>query len=171
MADTDEQDLFAQLERFPGDEATRMVYADWLEQHGYEILARFVRGDDDTAVVSVSNLRWRANTSRARLVCDRPTCPGAWDRLVTTEHARVRRCTACHEFAVYCGSSQEASTAGSSRLVVAFDPHQREAMARVFERQRYPWRYGTYNPPPPGTRMPEYQDPYATAVAALGPDE
>lgn len=170
MADDDEPELLAQLERVPSDEATRMVYADWLEQHGHEVLAGFVRGHDDETVVSVSNLRWRAITSRAKLVCDRSPCPGTWDGLVTTEHARVRRCTECHRFAVYCGSKQEASRAGSSRLVAAFDPHQREAMAQVFDNRRHPWRHGTYNPPPPGTPM-SYVDPYVAALTAVEPDE
>lgn len=173
MADHHEPDLFAALAQHPGDESTRMVYADYLEQHGYTKLARFVRGELDPSVAGVSDLRWRAITSRAPVACDAADCPRTWDRLAVTEQARVRRCLKCDRFAVYAGHPGEASRAGNDRrLIAVFDVRERDALLKAFDRARHPWKYGTYNPPPPGTYDPPPKPPpYHAAVDILEPDE
>ena len=172
MSDSDEPDLFAVLAQNPADESTRMVYADWLEEHGYEQLARFVRGDLHPGIVKVSDLRWRAITSRAPVQCERKDCPRTWDRLKPTNHARVRHCLKCDQFAVYCGHKREAASVGRDRrLLPVFDVRDREALVKDYDYGRHPWKYGTYNPPPPGTPMPPPKPPLQAATDALDPDE
>jgi uncharacterized protein (TIGR02996 family) len=172
VSESDEPELFATLAQNPADESTRMVYADFLEQHGYDKLARFVRGQLDPAVVNVSDLRWRAITSRAPVQCERKDCPKTWDRMATTETFRIRHCLKCDHYAVYCGRPREAATAGGDRrLVVVFDVRDKDALVKAYDHARHPWKYGTVNPPPPGYSAPPPKPPLQAALDALDLDE
>ena len=170
MDETTELTLLAAVQQAPGDDSARMVYADWLEQHGHDVLARFVRGTIEPEVAAISNVEWRAITSCDKLSCDRPDCPGTWNRLELTEKTRIRRCPTCTGCALYCKSHDEASKAGWARLSVVLDPENHERAAKAFDRARYPWRYGTYNPPPPGSPLPPYKPPYQEALESLDED-
>ena len=170
MDDTTEPTLLAAVQQVPGDDSARMVYADWLEQSGHDVLARFVRGTIAPEVFAISNVEWRAITSCAKLSCELPECPGTWNRLAPTERTRIRRCSQCRACAVYCKSPDEASKAGWARLPVVLDPHPHGKIEKAFDRARYPWRYGTYNPPPPGSPMPPRKEPFEEACDALDPE-
>jgi uncharacterized protein (TIGR02996 family) len=171
MDETTEPTLLAAVQQRPSDDSARMVYADWLEQHGHDVLARFVRGTIEPAIAAISNVEWRAITSCDKLSCELPECPGTWNRLDLTARTRIRRCAKCLACAVYCKSPDEASKAGWSRLPAVLDPQDHEKIAKAFDRARYPWRYGTYNPPPPGSPMPPRKEPFQEASEALDPDD
>ena len=170
MDDDTEPTLLAAVQQAPGDDDARMVYADWLEQNGHDLLARFVRGVIETDVTAISNVEWRAITSCAKVHCSTPYCPGTWNRLGLTAQARIRNCPQCRYCAVYCKSPDEASKAGWGRLPAALDQDPRGKIDKAFDRARYPWRYGTYNPPPPGSPEPPRKEPFVDASEALDPE-
>lgn len=170
MDDTTEPTLLAAVQQAPADDAARMVYADWLEQHGHDVLARFVRGAITPDVAAVSNVEWRAITSCAKLSCELPDCPGTWNRLAPTARAQIRRCSKCASCAVYCTSPGEASKAGWKRLPAVLDPQPHDQIEKAFDRARHPWRYGTYNPPPPGSPMPPRKEPFEEASEVFDPE-
>ncbi|HEY5934175.1 MAG TPA: TIGR02996 domain-containing protein [Kofleriaceae bacterium] len=170
MDDDTEPTLLAAIQQAPGDDDARMVYADWLEQHGHDVLARFVRGAIDPGVAAISNVEWRAITSCAKLSCDLPDCPGTWNRLGLTAKTRIRSCPKCYSCAIYCKSPREASSAGWKRLPAVLDPQSHTKIEKAFDQARYPWRYGTYNPPPPGSPQPPRKEPFEEASEALDPE-
>jgi uncharacterized protein (TIGR02996 family) len=93
-----EHELLAALRERPDDETTRGVYADWLEQHGHLMRARFVRDDalDPKRLVKESTAAWRAITSRATVImCWSETCPRRWHLLRPTPDENVRSCGEC----------------------------------------------------------------------------
>ena len=166
MDDEAESRLLAELRKQPGDEGTRLVYADWLDQHGHAQLAEFVRGNEAN-IASISNLEWRAITSCTKLECERSGCPRTWNKLATTDRTRIRRCTECDQFPLYCAKPSEADRAGWKRIVIAFDIVDRPVLERHYDRGVHPWKYGTYNPPPPGTPLPPPKPPFETALEVL----
>lgn len=113
----------------PGDEATRLVFADWLEENG-DWRAEFLRLDCALRAPPAEqprppDLQARWQELRARLspswrtVLGRPAlencdsrflfqCPERWDNLAPTAVAAVRFCQACRERVYYCSSIEEA---------------------------------------------------------------
>ena len=144
-----------------------MVYADWLEQHGEILRAKFVRGE--VAGEAAGTPAWRAITSRVKLVCDKPACPGTWDRLHPTEEALVRSCTTCANVGVYCTVPRQATDAIETRLVVAVDadPAKQAEFEKAIDYGRHPYKYRTMNPPPPGYVMPAPPPPLQRARNVL----
>jgi uncharacterized protein (TIGR02996 family) len=64
--DAVETDFVEALRKNPGDTATRQVYADWLEQHGFDLRAEYMRspqslGFGDSRVRADSRTRHPAN--------------------------------------------------------------------------------------------------------------
>jgi uncharacterized protein (TIGR02996 family) len=169
VMDETEAQLLAALRDAPGDEATRALYADWLEQHGFGVRARFVRGEEVEAIGEVSDEGWRAITSRAKLCCEREACLGSWERLAATSESRVRACSVCERCPVYCVHVGEARVAGRRAHPAALDVMARRAMEiAIVEASVPPMTKVGWNPPSPRmrVRLPDPQ-PLVTACELL----
>ncbi len=112
------------------DEASRAVYADWLEQHGHENRAEFLRAQVavsrmtpvDAAFPAATarvrelarsiNVEWRMRISRPAVedckVAREFTCGVDWAELAPTEDPKLRTCTRCRESVHYCTTETEA---------------------------------------------------------------
>ena len=125
----------------PGDEAWRLVFADWLEENG-DWRAEFVRLDCSLRALPADEPRppdvqarwaelrarlspsWRTVLGRATVEnCDnfRFRCPERWDNLAPTPVAAVRFCDACRERVYFCGSIEEAREHARQGHCVAVD--------------------------------------------------
>jgi uncharacterized protein (TIGR02996 family) len=134
-----------------GDQPSREVYADWLEDHGHAPEAEFVRvqqalvamapeADDFEPcsarlreLASTLDFRWRARV--ARPVIERcPTeiprapnvvfdfrCPKEWGNLAPTEREDRRFCGACKRHVHYCRTVPEARDHAARGECVALD--------------------------------------------------
>lgn len=133
-----EHELVTALRRDPRDAETRQVYADWLEQHGFETRAKFLRieggaADEAEREVVLHALAaetpldrlWRAVTSRAPLECDAVNfayhCPKRWDALTPTRSDVVRHCSVCAKPVYFCATLDEVRARGARRECVAID--------------------------------------------------
>jgi uncharacterized protein (TIGR02996 family) len=129
------------------DEASREVYADWLEEHGHPREADFVRTQqalialkpDDVAfrpqTQRLSQLaesvdpRWRRRVARPAIEnCAREDvprfsfkCPKEWGSLAPTDKHDVKFCTACEKSVYYCTSVPEARDRAARGECVALD--------------------------------------------------
>jgi uncharacterized protein (TIGR02996 family) len=105
-SDRDEQRMLSDLRTSPGDLLLRMVYADWLEDHGELSRAAFVRGTevlaDQHAVVATTTLAWRAVTSHELVACKGLRCARRWDALEPIDDDELaRNCPICGKTARY----------------------------------------------------------------------
>ena len=134
--DAVEAELVGSLRMRPNDDAIREVYADWLEEHGFDLRARLLRAETIAAQpgldisVRIDNLAppedhaWRAVASRApieRCVGFRKPCPKSWSALATTANDAVRHCATCSRPVYYCASIDEARARGASQDCIAID--------------------------------------------------
>lgn len=77
---SDEAALLAAIRTTPGDESLRLVYADWLEEHGQQYRSELIRICEAMRSVPVfCDEYWRLKARRNEL---RQTCPSDW--LATT---------------------------------------------------------------------------------------
>jgi uncharacterized protein (TIGR02996 family) len=131
------------LRASPGDDETRSVYADWLEERGQRLKAEFLRiqcrlgrlpdgsphvlelDERLRAISPASDAWWRAVTSRpsieqcgARLA---RSCPKRWAALLPTADPAVRHCRTCDRSVRYCATLTEVLANGGSRGCVVFD--------------------------------------------------
>ena len=124
-SDTTEHALLATLRARPGDELTRMVYGDWLEQRGQLANAEFVRahGIDDATVLATTDASWRAITSHARIDrCIGNDCPRLWSALEPADGDELaRRCSHCQKTARYCTTPGEARRAELRGELIVLD--------------------------------------------------
>ena len=132
--DANEEKLL--LDIAAGDDASRMVYADWLEENGDIRRAEFLRcqellrsleTDDPEArmlfveqsrrlrqLATLVDLEWRMRVARAPVEgCNVHVrfdfaCPKQWSDLVETEHPDVRFCELCRQQVFYCTTIPEA---------------------------------------------------------------
>jgi uncharacterized protein (TIGR02996 family) len=135
--DATEAELIAALRADPLDDATREVYADWLEQHDFPLRAKLLRAETEAArpgielVVRLDRLAppgdeaWRAVASRAAVercgIDFRFRCPKAWSELALTGDDRIRHCSTCEREVHYCTSIDEARTHGRRGRCIAID--------------------------------------------------
>jgi uncharacterized protein (TIGR02996 family) len=122
--DATEHTLLAALRVAPNDAGARMVYADWLEEHGATAKASFVRGTDDLELriaASSSDGAWRAITSCQNVRCKYPGCPARWSSYLPTDDERLRRCPHCDSMVRYCLDRHAANRATLRREVVVLD--------------------------------------------------
>jgi uncharacterized protein (TIGR02996 family) len=128
--------LVATLRERPADDAIREVYADWLEEHGFDLRARLLRAETEAArpdldiSVRVDTLApapdhpWRAIASRApieRCIQLQTPCPKRWSSLAPTADDRVRHCATCEQPVYYCASVDEARMHGRLFHCIAID--------------------------------------------------
>lgn len=116
-AEGEEEFLAAVLEDVEQNE-TRLVYADWLEEHGDPVKSSYLRLEIEAHEILSEgrllseelrlklldeslrlSLAWTALVTRARIEgCrhwSREDCPGRWELLQQTEELSSRRCDIC----------------------------------------------------------------------------
>jgi uncharacterized protein (TIGR02996 family) len=124
----------------PADDGPRLVYADWLEDHGEIDRADFIRTECKLAALPRGDKRrrplkahletldvdeqWVAAVSKASLEnCEFEfRCPARWDRLQPTSERAIRVCEACQEHVYYCNSIEEARSHAFRGRCVAIAP-------------------------------------------------
>lgn len=106
------------------DDASRMVYADWLEQRGEIIKASYVRGVpvDRDALAAATDLPWRAMTSNAPVPAHE--CETLrWSELrANPGDALVRECPYCTQPVRYCANSGEQRISTARDELAVLDP-------------------------------------------------
>ncbi len=106
------------------DPASRLVYADWLEEQGDTVRAEFLRiqemlaegtapGDPQAhtqrlrELATTIELAWRYKVARPMIencLAVEFECPKDWGSLATTQRTDVRYCTACQRKVHYCST-------------------------------------------------------------------
>jgi uncharacterized protein (TIGR02996 family) len=167
--DPHEAALLAALRANTDDSATREVYADWLEQHGYATRAGFLREeggehfeDSLRATADPGDAAWRAAISRPPIsrcgVRFGFECTKRWDALTRTADDQVRHCGACDKQVFFVTSIEEAELRGEDHQCIAIDAAiaRGEALA-TWDRASRPERYirmGMVAPRLPGEEAP-----------------
>lgn len=115
-----------------GDTASRVVYADWLEERGEvgraAIVREFVAGArPDLEMLErlvPTNVRWRARVLEPAIeACPRgEACVGHWGKLEGYRRADLRRCGACTKLVLYCVDVPQARAHVAAGGTVVFDP-------------------------------------------------
>jgi len=115
-----------------GDTASRVVYADWLEERGEVGRAAIVRelvagGRPDLEMLErlvPTNVRWRARVLEPAIeACPRgAACVGHWGKLEGCRRADLRRCGACTKLVLYCVNVPQARAHVAAGGTVVFDP-------------------------------------------------
>lgn len=115
-----------------GDAASRVVYADWLEERGDVGRAAIVRelvagGPPDLEMLErlvPTNVRWRARVLEPAIeACPRgAACVGHWGKLEGSRRADLRRCGACTKLVLYCVDVAQAREHVAAGGTVVFDP-------------------------------------------------
>lgn len=125
------------------DEASRLVYADWLEHRGDLVRAEFLRVQLQLATLTAEDpafepatdrlrelgahveLAWRARVARPAIEnCDAAfdfQCPKEWGALEPTDRTDVRFCGACKQHVFYSASIREAREHAARGDCVALD--------------------------------------------------
>jgi uncharacterized protein (TIGR02996 family) len=140
-----EQALLAAIARH--DEASRLVYADWLEGQGETERAEFLRLQQALVgtppVDDAGKAVWKRRSDRLRVLADkldqtwrtqvaRPlvencdahfdfACPMEWGQLTPTDDPGVRSCKLCDEPVYYCTSIADARRQAFQKRCVAVD--------------------------------------------------
>jgi uncharacterized protein (TIGR02996 family) len=158
---TSDEEFIRAILAHPEDAALRLVYADWLEEHG-DPRAEFLRLEDVLAeAVDKDAEYWRvwARAKELRSTLDaqwlalferlpmencgvhfRFQCPQRWEKLQRTDETCVRFCSACGQDVFYCDDIHEARAHAREGHCVAID-------------SRLPREHGDLNlNPEPGTR-------------------
>jgi uncharacterized protein (TIGR02996 family) len=123
------------------DEASRIVYADWLEARGEHDRAAFLRTELELRDPSNQerqdrltnrlrelstrvDLAWRSRVARPAIEgCPQFdfACPKSWASLAATGREGIRHCSACKANVHYCASIEEARAHGAAGRCVALD--------------------------------------------------
>lgn len=137
--DAKETELLAAIAS--GDDASRLVYADWLEGNGDHAEAELLRiqhelpDEYDEAIIDMRIARMRQLASqipipwRARLTkpaiegCPQFAfqCPKQWSQLAPTGRDGVRFCGGCKKHVYYCATIDEARERAGNGECVALD--------------------------------------------------
>ena len=125
-----------------GDEASRLVYADWLEGAGEPARAELLRLQHALDAMppgapgagrATDRLRelaadldpaWRARVAKRQIEgCPAFdfSCPKLWSELAPTDRDGVRHCGACEQSVYYCASIEEAREHAARGACVALD--------------------------------------------------
>ena len=138
----DEQGFLCDLLTHPDDATTRLIYADWLEEHDDAGRAEFLRLELRLTELPESAAEREATQVRLRQLCqaipgdwlatlDRThienclrfayACPLRWESLQPTDRARVRFCASCHRAVHHCATVEEARVQAEQGHCVAVD--------------------------------------------------
>ena len=125
-ADDAEHALLVTLRAKPDDVGARMVYADWLEDHGFLVRAQITRGDELAAgpMLDESTAEWRAIAACTPVYdCTQTGCPRRWSRFAAVaDDERLRTCSTCARAVRYCLHTLDPQGAMSRGEVVVLDP-------------------------------------------------
>ena len=126
----------------PGDEGARLVYADWLEEHGQPDEASWVRQESalrslegarlEAALLALRELSAKVGTAFMASVA-RPAvegcpirfgfkCPLKWEAMRRTERDEIRHCAGCRQDVHFCRTLDEAQEWSRRGACVALDP-------------------------------------------------
>lgn len=145
MSDDTEATLLAAIARH--DEASRLVYADWLEGRGNTAHAEFLRLQQvlvgPIPADDAGRALWKRRSDRLRALAEtidpawriqvaRPAvencaahfdfaCPMEWGQLGATDEPDVRTCALCEEPVYYCTTLADARRHAAQRRCVALD--------------------------------------------------
>ena len=138
--DPDERGMLAAIAA--GDETSRLIYADWLEDQDEHARAGYLRieqlvsrlaPDDPRYAACTRQLRelaqhvdadWRARVARPPIegcAAADARCPRRWDALARTDREAVRRCGPCGKQVHYFETVDEARDAAQRGACVAID--------------------------------------------------
>jgi uncharacterized protein (TIGR02996 family) len=127
-----ERDFLATLRANPGDDTTRLIYADWLEAEGHRLRAGFIRLElasearIETSELVAEALRvtdpaWRATVACGDIRhCGHRECPKTWNRLVPHSDF-VRGCNVCASDVVYCVIVEDVEECAEERDPAVYD--------------------------------------------------
>jgi uncharacterized protein (TIGR02996 family) len=143
---TDENTFLSALRSSPADDTARLVYADWLEEHGdaeAQLKAEYLRlecrvgglPEDDPnradLVLQLRDLALRLPMQWKTVVAKTPlencglswkfACPQRWDRLRETGLPYVRHCPACNQNVYFCATIEEARDRAAGGACLALD--------------------------------------------------
>ena len=139
------------------DHASRIVYADWLEERGDAARAEFLRLQDRLLGVSPEDPAFRAGRERLEVLArdldvdwrhavGRPAiegclsfqlqCPKEWDALAPTTREGVRHCDACAQPVFYCATIEEARMHARMGDCVAIDAGVRRRPGDLVDERR-----------------------------------
>lgn len=147
------------------DEASRLVYADWLEACGDTARAEFLRLQQQLVgpvpVDVAGRKEWKRKTDQLRDLAEaidpawrrlvaRPVvencdahfdfaCPMEWGQLAETADPNIRACALCEEPVYYCTSIDEARGHAARKRCVALDitvERQPNDLAQIMVRGR-----------------------------------
>lgn len=170
-----ERSFLEALQRSPSDDATRVVYGDWLEEVGRQDEAEFLRAQ--LALKQISNasdphfqelsarvrdvgaklsLSWRRTIARPALencagMQYQVECPKKWDELLPTVSPKERFCDSCRRNVHYATDMSEArmlARAGECIVVDIVQPR------RPNDLHPPPVVADNIAPPPPGMYLP-----------------
>ncbi|MDP3499088.1 MAG: TIGR02996 domain-containing protein [Myxococcales bacterium] len=126
----------------PGDEGARLVYADWLEEHGKPDEASWLRQESalrslegaalEAALLRLRELSTRISTEFMASVA-RPAiegcalrfgfkCPLKWEAMQRTGRDELRHCAGCRQDVHFCRTLDEAQQLSRQGTCVALDP-------------------------------------------------
>lgn len=140
---SDEDAFLAAIQAAPTDDTLRLVYADWLEEHGRPG-GEYLRVECEFNALNPNNPcrdrvhvklekagvgidpGWLARVSRIPiencLGAFRFRCPKRWEQLQPTFEEGVRFCGECRKEVFFCGSIDIAQTHAAIDECVAIDP-------------------------------------------------
>ena len=139
----DERAFLREIANDPENPAARLIYADWLEEHGACDRAEFLRLETELTGMSPTEpaflklnarfhelhgrldpkwLAWldRTEIENCRLEF-RFQCPARWESLRPTEEDDIRFCQSCRKKVFYCNSIQQARNHAHAGRCVAVD--------------------------------------------------
>lgn len=131
LADSIEHGFLSSLRAQPGDEAARLVYADWLEEQGRSAEGQFLRLQVSIAALAPNDPELTKTTESLRVIAQRVppewrrlvarapiegcevrfdfACPKKWEGLAPTDRGEdVRFCDACKKNVYYTQTVAEA---------------------------------------------------------------
>jgi uncharacterized protein (TIGR02996 family) len=171
----DEARFLDAIKTNPGDDDTRAVYCDWLEEHGRADDAEFLRAQlalrdmmpEDprfqqlasrlAALAPGMGLDWRRTVARPPIeqcpIRFELVCPKKWDALTPTASPKERFCDACKKNVHYAPTVFEAQTLARAGHCVAVDVAQERSANDLAP--RLPPTAGMPAPPPRPPRAPE----------------
>lgn len=108
-----------------GDDVSRLVYADWLDERGrperaewLRLLAAYATAPEPRRaeirerledLKETIEVRWRLRVARPRIArCSEAACPKVWEALAPTSRRHIRACGACARDVYYCGTATAA---------------------------------------------------------------
>jgi len=149
----EELDFLREIEQSPIDDMPRLIYADWLEEHGDEradylrlecelhrlkqLTPQFIEVSESLRAMREGfDPQWLVAVGRTRVgncATFSVECPNKWEWLVTTDKPLVRFCDHCRKQVHYCSSLSEAQRLAWEGECVAIDSAMLDAKLQTRE--------------------------------------